>query len=131
MEKLYVRRLDKNDVVDFRVKLLNLIVNSDCIWLKLNLNNLLFFNFSLPFSIKRSTNLGAKDIWNYIMSSEKIGRGCIGTRAIRRNLLKITQIMTLLKMMMKISILTGLLAFICSTIALLVYVVLSICLKKI
>lgn len=131
MEKLYVRRLDKNGVVDFRVKLLNLIVNSDCIWLKLNLNNLLFFNFFLPFSIKRSMNLGAKDIWNYIMSSEKIGRGCIGTRAIRRNLLKITQIMTLLKMMMKISILTGLLAFICSTIALLVYVVLSICLKKI
>lgn len=46
MEKLYVRRLDKNDVVDFRVKLLNLMVTNDCVWLKLNLNYS-FFLFQL------------------------------------------------------------------------------------
>lgn len=65
------------------------------------------FDFG-KFWVKRSMSLGAKSIWSCTRSLERIGRGCTGMRATPRNLVKITQITSLLKMMMKIFPLTGL-----------------------
>jgi hypothetical protein len=53
-------------------------------------------------------NLGAKDTWNYIRSLERIGSGYTGMRAILRKLREIMQIMSLLRMMIKILTRTGL-----------------------
>jgi hypothetical protein len=53
-------------------------------------------------------NLGAKDTWNYIRSLERIGSGYTGMRAIPRKLREIMQIMSLLRMMIKILTRTGL-----------------------
>ena len=58
--------------------------------------------------IERSMSLGVKNIWNYIKSSGKTGRDFIGMRATLKRLLKIMQTTSLLKMMMKISLPTGL-----------------------
>ena len=60
------------------------------------------------YCIERSMSLGAKNIWNYIMNLEKTGRDFIGMRATLKSLLKIMQIMNLLKMMTKTSPHTGL-----------------------
>lgn len=51
--------------------------------------------------------LGAKSIWSCIMNLEKTGRGFIGMRVTLKSLLRIMQTMSLLKMMMEISPLTG------------------------
>lgn len=57
--------------------------------------------------IARSMSLGAKDIWSYIRSLERTGRGYTGMRVTLRNLLMITQTTTLLKTMIKIFPHTG------------------------
>lgn len=59
-------------------------------------------------TFERSMILGAKNIWNCIMNLEKTGRDFIGRRATLKSSLMIMQIMSLLKMMMKISPHTGL-----------------------
>ncbi|KAF9620545.1 hypothetical protein IFM89_013210 [Coptis chinensis] len=51
---------------------------------------------------ERSTRHGVKDIWNYIRSLEKIGRGCTGMKAIPRSSPRIMPIMNLRKTMISI-----------------------------
>ena len=58
-------------------------------------------------SLERSKNLGAKGTWNSIRSSEKIGRGSTGMKAIRRRSPVIMRAMNLPKMMTKTSHHTG------------------------
>ena len=59
-------------------------------------------NMGIGYCIERSMSLGAKNIRSYIKSLERIGRGCTGMKDTPRNMVKIMQITSLLKMMMKI-----------------------------
>jgi len=77
-------------------------------FLHMSVNWILVIVLKCAYCIERNMILGAKGIWNYIMNFEKIGRDFIGTRVSLTNLLGIMRTMSLLKMMMKISLLTGL-----------------------